>query len=193
MMDWPVTLEPTRIDWELESNSFVHTSTLSNAQQVVDHAGDFWACTLYFEFLNRQTERELSAVVGSMRGMAGTVKVPTWTRERTDDIGTPVVVTANANAFIVTLGGLTASVLAFRAGDYINIGTQLFEVVKDATADGSGQAVVELNRRVRATQAAGAAVEYKAPYCIMRREEPKYKTSRRSISASSSVKLREAF
>lgn len=192
-MEWPVTLEPTRVDWELESNAFVHTSTLNNAQQVVDHAGDFWSCTLYFEFLNRQAERELSAVIGSMRGMAGIVKVPTWTRERTSDIGTPVVVTALANAFVVTLGGITASVLAFRAGDYINIGTQLFEVVKDATANSAGQAVVELNRRVRANQAAGTVVEYKAPYCIMRREDPKFKTSRRSISASSSVKLREAF
>ncbi|MBD1602573.1 hypothetical protein HAQ05_28320, partial [Pseudomonas sp. CA3A] len=85
-------------------------------------------------------------------------------RRRTDSIGAAVVVSGNAQALVMTIGGVTASAKVFSMGDYITVAGEMFEVIDDATSDGQGQVVVNLNKRIRKTLVAGTAVEYQNPY-----------------------------
>src|SRR5690606_17410570 len=132
-INWPDGLFPQAANWGMTYNNRAFASTLTNAQDVIALPGAFWQCTLTFGSLSEERERLLTALLGRMQGMFQTCKVPTFCRERSDDIGAPVVMVGNANAHSVTVGGITSG-LGFRAGDYITIADQLFEVVEDATA-----------------------------------------------------------
>ncbi|MBD1590342.1 hypothetical protein HAQ06_27335, partial [Pseudomonas sp. C2L12B] len=70
---------------------------------------------------------------------------------------------------------------------------EMFEVIDDATSDGQGQVVVNLNKRIRKTLVAGTAVEYQNPYSEMRRTDDSNQLTVQPIVASGTLQLREAF
>ena len=190
---WPLSLCPQSMDWGLVSNDRAHTSPLSNSQQIIEMPGAYWRCVLRFDALTRKREREITALLGRMRGRAGTVDVPTWTRRRTDDIGTPVVVSAPVYSFQLSASGMSPSARVFAAGDYITIAGEMFEVVEDVDSSPTGTAVIPVNKRVRATIAPGSAIEYRLPYCRMRRVQSNYSLGIQPIVSGTSIELREAF
>lgn len=189
---WPEDLCPLRMTWGCVYNSRAFTSSLSNSQQIVSYPGAYWRCSLEFSVLTRRTERKLTGLIGRMRGMAGTVNVPAFTRRRTVDMGNVVVASASTNALAIGVSGLTVSGPAFREGDYITIGGQMYEVVQDVVAEG-GVASIPVNKRVRSTIAPGTPVEYRNPYCEMRLVDDTLSVDIRPIIASGSIELREAF
>lgn len=190
---WPESLEPESMDWGLVSNDRVHTSPLSNSQQVIEMPGSYWRCTVRFGNLSCGRDRELSALIGRMRGRAGTVLVPRWQRERSDDVGSPSVVSALVYSYVIEAAGFTPSTDVFAAGDYMSINGELFEVVDNVQSSASGAASIPVNKRVRATIAPGEPIEYREPVCRMRRVDPRFSMSVRSTFSSTSIELREAF
>src|SRR5690554_6524501 len=190
---WPLSLCPQSMDWGLVNNDRSHTSPLSYSQQVIEMPGAYWRCVLRFDVLTRDRERELTALLGRMRGRAGMVDVPAWTRRRSDNIGAPVVVSAPVYAYQISVSGLTASTAVFRAGDYITISGEMFEVVENVNSNASGAAVIPVNKRVRATIPPGSPIEYRLPYCRMRRVQSNYSVGIRPIISGTSIELREAF
>lgn len=190
---WPATLCPNEMNWGMVYNNRGFTSTLSNAQQVVGYPGAYWQCTLTFNGLTRAKERELTAVIGRLQGMFGTVNLPAFTRRRTDNIGAAVVVTGNAQATTMTIGGVTASKQVFSVGDYISVNGEMFEVVDKAASNAQGQVVVSLNKRIRRALAAGAVVEYRNPYSEMRRTDDSNSLTIQPMVANGTLQLREAF
>ncbi|MNQ81422.1 hypothetical protein D3C85_964440 [compost metagenome] len=97
-IDWPAALWPSQMTWGMVYNNRAFTSTLSNAQQILGYPGGYWLCALSFEGLYDEDERVVTALLGRLQGMYGTVNIPAFTRRRADDIGSQVVVTANAQA-----------------------------------------------------------------------------------------------
>lgn len=192
-IEWPASLEPTDMTWGIVYNNRAFTSTLSNAQQVVGYPGAYWMCTLNFGVLFDEDERELTAFLGRLQGMYGTFYLPAFTRQRTDSIGSPTVVTANAQATTMLLEGVTASKKVFRLGDYITINGEMFEVVDDATSTSGGRVQINLNKRIRKTIAAGTAVEYRNPYSEMRRMDDTNQLTLQAIVSNGSFQFREAF
>lgn len=190
---WPASLCPSEMTWGMVYNNRGFTSTLSNAQQVVGYPGAYWQCTLTFNNLTRVRERELTGLIGRMQGMFNTVNLPAFTRKRTDTIGAPVVVTGNAQALVLTIGGVTASKKVFSTGDYISVAGEMFEVTDDATSTAQGQVLVNLNKRIRKALVVGAAVEYKNPYAEMRRTDDSNSLTIQPIVANGTLQLREAF
>jgi hypothetical protein len=190
---WPASLCPSEMTWGMVYNNRGFTSTLSNSQQVVGYPGAYWQCTLTFNNLTRARERELTALIGRMQGMFNTVNLPAFTRRRTDAIGSPVVVTGNAQALVLTIGGLTASKKVFSVGDYISIAGEMFEVTDDATSTAQGQVLVNLNKRIRKALVAGTAVEYRNPFAEMRRTDDSNSLTIQPIVANGTLQLREAF
>lgn len=190
---WPASLCPSEMTWGMVYNNRGFTSVLSNSQQVVGYPGAYWQCTLTFNNLSRAEERQLTSLIGRLQGMFGTVNLPAFTRRRTDAIGAPVVVSGNAQALIMTIGGVTASAKVFSMGDYISVAGEMFEVVDDATSNGQGQVLVNLNKRIRKTLSAGAAVEYKNPFAEMRRTDDSNSLTIQPIVANGTLQLREAF
>jgi hypothetical protein len=189
---WPDDLCPAQITWGCVYNSRAFTSTLSNAQQIVSYPGAYWTCSMQFNALTREKERRLSTLVGRLRGMTGTVNVPVFARSRTGSIGSPVVTSASTNAFSINVGGLTATGTVFRAGDYITLAGQLYEVVEDVVANGAN-ALITINKRIRSNIAAGTPIEYLNPYCEMRLTSDTFTVNRQPIIGTSSIELREAF
>lgn len=190
---WPASLCPNEMTWGMVYNNRGFTSTLSNAQQVVGYPGAYWQCTLIFSAMDRKKERELTALLGRLQGMFGTVNLPAFTRRRKDSIGAAVVVTGNAQALVLTIGGVTASARVFAMGDYISVAGELFEVVDDAASNAQGQVQVSLNKRIRKTLPAGAPVEYQNPYAEMRRTDDSHQLTLQPVVANGTFQLREAF
>jgi hypothetical protein len=190
---WPASLCPNEMTWGMVYNNRGFTSTLSNAQQVVGYPGAYWQCTLTFNNMTRARERELTALIGRLQGMFGTVNVPAFTRRRSDSIGSPVVVTGNAQALVLTIGGVTPSAQVFSMGDYISVAGEMFEVVDSATSNAQGQVVVNLNKRIRKTLVAGTAIEYRNPYSEMRRTDDSNSLTIQPVIANGTLQLREAF
>lgn len=192
-IQWPVSIRPTEMTWGIVYNNRAFTSTLSNAQQVVGYPGAYWQCTLTFGVMTRQMERELTAFLGRLQGMYGTVYLPAFTRRRGDNIGAPVVVTANAQATTILLQGVTASRKVFSMGDYITINGEMFEVVDDATSTSGGRVQLNLNKRIRKAIPAGTAVEYRNPYSEMRRMDDTNQLTVQRVVSNGSFQFREAF
>lgn len=189
---WPEGLYPRTMNWGCRYNGRAFTSTLSNAQQIVGYPGSYWTCTLQFDLLSWEKERLLSGLVGRMRGMVGTVNVPAFTRSRTDDVGVLAVAAASTNSYAIEVAGFSIEGPVFRAGDYLTVSGQMYEVVTDASAVG-GKATLTVNKRIRSSIAPGTPIEYKNPYCEMRMTTDFSPVNRGSVSVDGSIELREAF
>ncbi|MGF0241254.1 hypothetical protein ACQR3P_18555 [Rhodococcus sp. IEGM1300] len=190
---WPDTLEPTDMTWGMVYNNRAFTSTLSNSQQIIGYPGAYWLCTLNFGVLFEEDQRVLSSFLGRLQGMFGTFNMPAMTRTRRDDIGLPVVVTGNAQATNMTLGGVTPSTKVFFQGDYISIQGEMFEIVDDATSTAAGRVQVFVNKRIRRALVANTAVEYQNPYSEMRRVDDTNQLTIQPVVANGSFQFREAF
>lgn len=192
-IEWPVELCPADMDWGMIYNNRDFTSSLSNSQQIVGYPGSYWRCSLSLPPLTRKQDRRATAFLGRLQGRFGTFKLPAFFRKRTDDIGAPVVQTGAAMASSIVLSGMVGNRRVFSQGDYITIDGVMHEVVEDVDSSSSGVAVLPLNRRLRSGLMAGAAVEYRNPYSIMRLAEDNYTLSIRPILSELSFECREAF
>ncbi|KKY52721.1 hypothetical protein ACDH60_24125 [Pseudomonas ficuserectae] len=192
-LTWPASLRPSEMSWGIVNNSRAFTSSLSNAQQIVGYPGAYWQCTLTFGLLTRAQERELSSFLGRLDGMFGTFNLPDFTRYRKVSIGALSVVSGFAQARSMIIAGAPASSPVFSAGDYITIAGEMFEVTDPASSNAQGQVTVLLNKRIRKTLTAGAAVEYMNPYSEMRMTSDTWSMTRRPVVANGSYQFREAF
>ena len=192
-IEWPAQVCPAEMSWGMVYNNRDFSSTLNNSQQIVGYPGSYWKCSLSLPPLTRDRDRIVTAFMGRLQGRFGTFKLPAFTRKRTDNIGAPVVQTGSAMASTITLSGLQGSRRVFRQGDYITIDGVMHEVVEDVVSSSGGTAVLPLNRRLRSALVAGAAVEYRNPYSIMRLTEDSYTLAIRPVVAELSIECREAF
>lgn len=192
-LTWPASLCPSEMTWGIVNNSRSFTSTLSNSQQIVGYPGAYWQCTLTFGLLTRAQERELSSFLGRLDGMFGTFNMPAFTRRRTLSVGSLTVVSGIAQARSMILAGATPSSAIFSSGDYITVAGEMFEVTDPAASSAQGQVTVSLNKRIRKTLVAGAAVEYLNPYSEMRMTSDTWSMSVRPVVSNGSYQFREAF
>ncbi|WP_440064394.1 hypothetical protein ACTAB2_02080 [Pseudomonas syringae] len=192
-LTWPASLRPSEMSWGIVNNSRAFTSSLSNAQQIVGYPGAYWQCTLTFGLLTRAQERELSSFLGRLDGMFGTFNLPDFTRYRKVSVGALSVVSGFSQARSMIIAGAPASSPVFSTGDYITIAGEMFEVTDPVSSNAQGQATVLLNKRIRKTLTAGAAVEYLNPYSEMRMTSDTWSMTRRPVVANGSYSFREAF
>jgi hypothetical protein len=191
-IDWTAS-RPNLIDFKIfyQNRSFRADSGRVSA---IEYGRPFWQADLTFENLARGEERALTAMLGKLRGIYGTIKVPAWTRFRDDDKGLIVTNIANVDAMSITVAANYAtSQKIFSAGDYISFANEMFEVTDDVTSLSNGSATVPLNKRLRNTYPANTPIEYKRPFCIMRLAEDELSVSIRPVFANLSVTLTEAF
>lgn len=189
---WPDGIRPSSMTWGLKNNNRAFTSTLTNSQQIVGAPGDYWFCTLQWDVLDRGQERILTSTMGKLDGMFGEIAIPAFNRTRADNIGTPAVVLAPSGARSINVNGMTAGT-SFRAGDYISLAGEMFEVTDTATAAANGTATVSINKRIRTGIAAGTVIEYKKPFAVMRLVSDENSLTVQPWVANGSVQFREAF
>ena len=192
-IEWPTQVCPAEMSWGMVYNNRDFSSSLNNSQQIVGYPGSYWKCSLSLPLLTRDRDRVVTAFLGRLQGRFGTFKLPAFTRQRTDNIGAPVVQNGAAMASTITLSGLQGGLQVFSQGDYITVGGVMHEVVEDVVSSSGGTAVLPLNRRLRSALVVGTAVEYRNPYSIMRLAEDSYTLSVKPVVAELSFECREAF
>ena len=191
LLEWQTGLCPSTRELALVNNNMSFNSSITNKSQIVSYMGDYWTMSMTFNNMDFEKQRLYTVMIGKLKGMLNTIKVPTFRRYRDDEIGTPVVVSGNSLAMSVTLSGLIPGAKVFSSGDYITIEHVLYEVLDDSYSDGSGICVVNINKMIRTSMTSGSAVEYKRPYCEMRLTESSNGYSEQPLFASGTLSFKE--
>ena len=132
----------------------VTTSPFTFQSQVVQHQGEFWKTIVTLPPMLRSSANIWLSFLLQLRGRRGTFKIgdqdaKTITGTAT---GTIRVNGASQTGNQVALDGFTASrANVFKAGDYIQIGSFLYMVIEDVSANSSGEADVKIEPSLRSS------------------------------------------
>jgi hypothetical protein len=155
----------------------VAQSPFTGQSQSYEHPMALWVAQVQLPPMKRATAAAWQAFLLKLHGRSGTfllgdpdAKVP---RGAISLSATPTLnAAANAGDYQVELTGVGTSIVAFRAGDYIQLGSaataRLYMIVDDATSDGSGVVTVTIEPSIRVTVASGGAVVYQSAKTVFR-------------------------
>lgn len=149
--------------------------TFSEQHQL--NQGQRWTFRLDFPPTTDATARDWWAFLLGLNGTYGTFYAgdPLWIAPRGTWAGSPVVNTGGQSGQTLAMRGFTAGATV-KAGDYFQHGSgsssRLYAVVQDATADGSGEAQLEIWPRIRIAPQDGDALVTASPKGIFRLASP---------------------
>lgn len=155
----------------------VATSPFTGQSQSYEYPMAIWTAQVSLPPMKRATAAEWQAFLLKLHGRRGTfllgdpdAKLP---RGAISLSATPTLnAAATAGDYTVDIAGVGNSIVAFKAGDYIQLGSssssRLYMIVADATSNGSGVVTVTIEPSIRVTVSSGAAVVFQSPACSMR-------------------------
>lgn len=151
--------------WSGEATVGVSVSPFTGQQQVYAHQGQIWRADVTLRALDEALADEWIGWLLSLNGMAGTFLMgdPTRRKPRGSGSGTPVVNGGSQTGQTLNVRGWTPSATnVLRRGDLVQIGSgaaaRLHRVLADVSANGSGNATLDLWPRLRETPSDGAAL-----------------------------------
>tara|TARA_A100000172_G_C3000401_1_gene96060 strand:+ start:118 stop:744 length:627 start_codon:yes stop_codon:yes gene_type:complete len=155
---YPLTLPTatgiTTQNWGLNRVVAVTESPFTLQQQIFEHEGSQWRCTMTLPPMKKDKAAIWLAFFMSLRGRRGTFKMGDQDRKTIQGTatGTVRVNGASQTGNQVALDGFTASrANVFKAGDYIQINSYVYMVIEDVSANGSGEANVKIEPALRST------------------------------------------
>jgi hypothetical protein len=169
MTTYPITL-PTETSSQPISTTFrirrvigQSASPFTGEQQTFRHQGEWWEAEVTLPPMTHDYAREWVAKLVSMRGVSGQMMLGDWDGRTprgtaSSSAGTPLVNGASQTGNSLIIDGATASQTGYlKAGDYIQLGSgissRLHMVVADANTDGSGNATLDIEPRLRSSPA----------------------------------------
>lgn len=166
---WPTSslFQPSRFQMRVEATNRAFRSPYSQQVQVVDLMADFLVVSMVLPgdvASNDIAGGQMEAFFDRLKGQAN--RIILWNLQRPAPLGTmrgSPTLSASAAQFANTLSIQTTAGATLLRGDMIGVGSQLFRVMADATANGSGLLSVEVAPRVRAAISSGTAVVWAAP------------------------------
>lgn len=178
---YPLTLpsrpSPTRFSIEPASFSAMTQSPWTAAQQVQLNQGQMWTISVDLPPMNEDDARNWFSTLVSLRGQYGTFLYgnPKMKQPRGNWGSAPVISGDGQTGQELAVGGLPANGIV-RAGDFFQIGdgssARLYMVTSDATADGSGDATLDIWPRLRAATTNGSAIVTSSPRGVFRLAAP---------------------
>lgn len=157
----PTVKNPRDIVIRARSTVGMTASPFSHEQQTYVHQGESWELDVSLPPMKRANAAAWHAFLTALNGREGTFVMGdlvganprgTWS-------GTPLVNGSSQTGKTLNVDGVSAGATAL-AGDWFQLGsgstTRLHQVVQDATANGSGQLVLEIWPRLRASPADNA-------------------------------------
>ena len=159
MTDWPLAFKPDSQAFYVQTLTARFDNPYTGQVQVLERDGARWVTSLTLH-LNGPTARAFEAFLAGLRGPAGEVLVPDFRRLAAlgSLAGAPRLVSGTGRT--LGLAGFTpnaAGVLA--AGDLIQTSPgRVHMVVDDTAADGSGNASIRVEPRLREPVVAGPLV-----------------------------------
>ncbi|WP_368909904.1 hypothetical protein [Proteus penneri] len=159
---------PTQENWQLLSNSKTFTSPFNGSSQTVRFPGSRWRCELTFNNLNEAKSRQLEALVASLDGMSGRVRISSWIRKGKEGYGTPKISSAGQSGSVLQTSGWKRNMRVLQQGDRLTIGNELKMVVADVVSNNEGRAVISISPMLRTPPALDEEVIIKAPFGVFR-------------------------
>lgn len=156
---FPITL-PTdlvrRVTIRARSTVGLSSSPFTYSQQVFVHPGEMWEADVELRPMRRDEAEVIVSILTALNGREGTLLFgdPANALPRGVATGTPLVVGGGQTGKVLAIDGWTPSTSGIlKAGDWLQIGTHLHKVVKDANSDGTGLATPDIWPRLRASPA----------------------------------------
>lgn len=155
---------PARMRWSLVSNTQVSVSPLNGSIQTQELPGARWKLQMDYPPLDEADAALMRAFLAKMRGQANRVDLGPFDRQtpRGTAGGTPLVNGASQTGVSLVTDGWSAGATML-TGDFFAVAQQLFVVVADATADGSGNMTLTIEPPIRTSFADNAAVTKASP------------------------------
>ncbi|EKT55510.1 phage protein [Providencia sneebia DSM 19967] len=168
IIEWPETVVPANMNWQLVSNSKTFTSPFTGSSQTVRFPGSRWRCTLTFSNLTELLSRELEVLVASLDGESGRVKISNWIRPGLKDKGSPIVSAPNQTGRSLQTKGWISNSIVLRKGDYLTIGNELKMSTENVISDSNGNALITLSPILRTSPAVNEKIETVKPFGIFK-------------------------
>lgn len=169
----PTVRSPRRITFEPVSVVGVSMSPFTFGQVTFEHpGGEMWSGSFELGELNRDEGEEYAAFLTALRGRAGTFLLgdPLGVAPRGTWVA-PLVNGAAQSGYVMNVDGLSAGATG-KKGDWFQIGsgaaTQLYKLMLDFTANGSGQASIDFWPALRSAPADNAALTLASAKGLMR-------------------------
>lgn len=154
----------------LRSNTLMYESPVSRVQQVSERGGAQWWLEYEWPPMLRAQAAALIAALVSLRGRRGFFKGydPDARTPRGVATGTPLVNGGSQTGNSLATDGWTPSTAGIlKAGDYFSVAApdqRLYQVVEDASSNGSGQATLVIEPALRVSPTNNATITVTNPF-----------------------------
>ena len=135
------------ITWHRRSAVAVSESAFTFAQKTYKWPGQGWRAEVKLPVMEREKAGAWSAFFAKLNGREGTFNLGCSVRKTSAGApqGTPLVDGATQNGGSIDTDGWDASITGqLKAGDMIQIGSKLYEVLDDVDSDGTGDATINI-------------------------------------------------
>ncbi len=154
----------------LQSNTQKHISPLNRTTQRIELPGARWTASYTLAPTKRSEVAAIQAFLIQLRGGANTFwgYDPSATSPRGTATGTPLVNGGSQVGTSLITDGWTPNITGIlKAGDYIQVGTELKMLIADANSNGSGQATLLFEPPFRDSPADNAPIIISSASCVM--------------------------
>lgn len=152
--------------WSKEEVRAISESPFTLQRQIYRHNGDRWRVSIVLPNMRREHALAWSSFLLSLDGAYGTFLFGDVFNPNPNGsaIGIPVIAgSANTGRVLATRGWEASTTNILCAGDKIQIGSYLYQVVRDVTSDINGFATLDIFPRLRATPNDGDAITTNSP------------------------------
>ncbi len=168
ILEWPKEVIPTQENWQLWSNSKTFTSPFNGSSQTVRFPGSRWRCELTFNNLNEEKSRQLEALVASLDGMSGRVKIASWIRKGRYGYGSPRIAISSQLGNRLETKDWKRNMRVLQQGDRLTVGNELKMVVADVVSDNQGRAIILISPMLRTSPTVNEMLEVERPFGVFR-------------------------
>ena len=152
------------------------TSPYTFSQQSADYGGAVWQTTVQLPPMKREDAVNWQCFFMQLNGRLGTFKLGDPDAKTIRGGLTTQTISVNGahdvGAYSIAIDGAPASTLILKKGDYLQFGSgatqKLHMVVSDCTSNGSGQATVEIEPKLKSALTDNSSIVYSNAQAIMR-------------------------
>ena len=176
-ISYPLTMPSTPAfvsqQWSTIRGTGMSESPFTGGQQTVEFAYAKWKAVLTLPPMRRPTASAWTAFFAKLRGRSGTfllgdqdAKVPQINKITAGTINGDVTLSSNADIgdTVLNISGTTA----FKAGDYIQLGSASSSRLYIVVEDQAGGSTIQVEPKLKASATSGSTVTYNSPQGLFR-------------------------
>lgn len=144
-------------------------SQFTGSTQEIARPGDIWFATYEIAIGTQAMRAEWQVFLMQAGNVSNTFKAYNHYYSARGALGgTPLVNGADQTGISLVTDGWPNSTSVLKAGDFITVNDELKIVTSDVTSDGSGNATIAIEPKIRVSPDDNSAITTVNPYCLMR-------------------------